>query len=151
MKKVYFKKLDPRAKLPEYMTPQSAGMDLSIILDVDNLIIKPHHLSMLRTGLAIGMPNNMEAQIRPRSGLSLKYPNYIANSPGTIDSDYTGEITIPFINNTSELALLWGGERIAQIIFSRVVHAEILETDELKNTLRSAGGFGHTGLLGGRA
>ena len=145
MRKVHFKKLDPRAKIPKYMTPHSAGMDLSIILD-EELWTTPGNLYLLRTGLVMEMPHNMEAQIRPRSGLSMKLPNYIANSPGTIDSDYRGEIKIPFVNNIDRGYLLKSGDRIAQIIFSRVVHAEIIETDKLNNTERSDGGFGHTGL-----
>jgi dUTP pyrophosphatase len=128
------------------MTPQSAGMDLHIILDGQTLWINPGEIKLIRTGLAVEMPQTMEAQVRPRSGLSLKYPNYISNSPGTIDSDYRGEIKIMFVNNTSKIATLGHEERIAQIIFSRVVHAEIEETTILKNTLRSTGGFGHTGL-----
>jgi dUTP pyrophosphatase len=146
MKKVYFKKLDPRATIPQYMTPNSAGMDLSIILNED-LYIPPEEVRLLRTGLAVVIPHNMEGQIRPRSGLSMSYPNYIANSPGTIDSDYRGEIKIPFVNNTRRLIILGHGERIAQIIFSRVVHADISEIEEFEtNTMRSDGGFGHTGL-----
>jgi len=147
MKKVYFKKLDPRAKIPEYMTPQSAGMDLTIILDKPMTIIEPGEIAMLSTGLAIEMPHSIEAQIRPRSGLSIKYPNYIANSPGTVDPDFRGEIKIIFVNNARKMAVLKHGDRIAQIIFSRVIHADILEVEEFKtNTIRSAGGFGHTGI-----
>ena len=145
MKKVFFKKLDPRAQIPEYMTPNSAGMDIRIILDGKDLWLQPAELKMLHTGLAIEMPHNMEAQVRPRSGLSLKYPNYLANSPGTIDSDYRGEVMIPFINNTHSTAVLHDGDRVAQIIFSRVVHVDINETDTLSNTMRNTGGFGHTG------
>lgn len=148
MKIVKFKKLDPRAEIPQYMTPQSAGMDLHIILD-ENLIVDPGEVHLLNTGLAMQMDKRMEAQIRPRSGLALKYPNYIANSPGTIDSDYRGEIKIPFVNNTRYMAVLAHGERIAQIIFSRVLHVEIQETDILTDTIRNTGGFGHTGLTGG--
>lgn len=145
MKKVFFKKMHPDAQIPEYMTPNSAGMDLTIILD-EELWIRNGDLKLLRTGLAIEMPHNMEAQIRPRSGLSLRYPNYLANSPGTIDSDYRGEIKIPFINNAQHTAVLRTGERIAQIIFSRVAHIVIEEVYELSNTMRDAGGFGHTGI-----
>jgi dUTP pyrophosphatase len=145
MKKVLFKKLDPRAQIPEYMTPNSAGMDIRIILDED-LWLRHGELKMLHTGLAIEMPHNMEAQVRPRSGLSLKYPNYLANSPGTIDSDYRGEIMIPFINNIHNTAVLHDGDRVVQIIFSRVVHVDINETDTLSNTMRDTGGFGHTGI-----
>jgi dUTP pyrophosphatase len=147
MKKVLFKKLNPRATIPQYATPHSAGMDLTLVLhpDLQDLWIVNGDIQMLSTGLAIEMPNNMEAQIRPRSGLSLKFPNYLVNSPGTIDADYRGEIMIPFINNARHTAVLSHGERIAQIIFSRVVHAEIIETDILTNTKRDTGGFGHTG------
>ena len=146
MKKIYFKKLDPRAIIPKYATPNSAGMDLHVLLIDGERWIWNNGVVLLGTGLAVQMPRNMEAQIRPRSGLSLKFPNYLANSPGTIDSDYRGEIMIPFINTTQHSAVLHDGDRIAQIIFSRVVHAEILETDELTNTQRGTGGFGHTGL-----
>lgn len=145
MKKVFFKKLDPRAQIPEYMTPNSAGMDIRIILHED-LWLRNGELKMLHTGLAIEMPHNLEAQVRPRSGLSLKYPNYLANSPGTIDSDYRGEVMIPFINNSHSSAILHDGDRIAQIIFSRVVHVDIDETDKISNTMRNTGGFGHTGI-----
>jgi len=145
MKKIFFKKLDPRAQIPEYMTPNSAGMDITVILD-EEVWIRTGKLFMLSTGLAVEMPHNIEAQVRPRSGLSLKYPNYLANSPGTIDSDYRGEIKIPFINNSPRSAIISNGDRIAQIIFARVVHVDINETDKLSNTMRSAGGFGHTGL-----
>jgi dUTP pyrophosphatase len=145
MKKVFFKKLHPKAKLPEYMTPNSAGMDLTIILD-EPLIIDPGEIKLLSTGLAMEMPHNLEAQIRPRSGLSLKWPNYLANSPGTIDSDYRGEIKIPFVNNTSSMAVLGDGDRMAQMIFSRVVHIDVNETGEFTKTMRGEGGFGHTGI-----
>jgi dUTP pyrophosphatase len=146
MKKIFFKKLDPRATIPKYMTPHAAGMDLQVILDSD-MWVRPRQVFMFKTGLAMEMPHNMEAQIRPRSGLSLKYPNYLANSPGTIDSDYRGEIMIPFINNTNATAVIQHGTRIAQMIFSRVVHVDIQETTkQLTNTQRNDGGFGHTGL-----
>ena len=127
------------------MTPQSAGMDLTIILD-KTITINPGEVRILNTGLSIQMPHNMEAQMRPRSGLSLKYPNYIANSPGTIDADYRGEIMIPFVNHTQMFALIEHGMRIAQIIFSRVVHIKITEVEELSQTKRGSGGYGHTGI-----
>jgi dUTP pyrophosphatase len=147
MKNVYFKKLDPQAQIPEYQTPNSAGMDLHVLLlDDDKWIRNSDGVVLLNTGLAVQMPHNMEAQVRPRSGLSLKFPNYLANSPGTIDSDYRGEIMIPFLNTTTHTAVICNGQRIAQIIFSRVVHANIEETDTFTNTMRGAGGFGHTGL-----
>ena len=145
MKKVSFKKLDPRAKIPQYMTPYSAGLDLCIILDEPKNVF-PGEIVILSTGLALEMDRMTEGQVRPRSGLSLTYPNYLANSPGTIDSDYRGEIKIPFVNNTNFMAILNHGDRIAQLIFSRVYHVEIKEVEELSKTLRDTGGFGHTGL-----
>lgn len=145
MKTVYFKKLDPRAIIPQYATSHSAGMDLYILLDKP-VIIDPGEVKLLSTGLAIQMAPKMEAQIRPRSGLSLKYPNYLANSPGTIDSDYRGEIKIPFVNMTSKMAILGHHDRVAQIIFSRLLTIEIEEKEELDDTKRSDGGFGHTGM-----
>jgi dUTP pyrophosphatase len=90
----------------------------------------------------------MEAQIRPRSGLSLRYPNYIANSPGTIDADFRGEIQIMFINNTDDVAILKHGQRLAQLVFCSLslTKPRIIETDKLTETERGAGGYGHTGL-----
>lgn len=142
---ILFKKLDPRAKIPQYQTPGSSGMDISIILDED-LWASPKNVYMLKTGLSMQMPRNREAQIRPRSGLSLQLPNYIANSPATIDSDYRAEIKILFINNSTRTYVLRHGDRIAQIVFSRAIHVDIEEVEELSNTIRSEGGFGHTGL-----
>jgi dUTP pyrophosphatase len=147
MRIVKFKKLDPRAVIPHYMTPRSVGMDLCVIIDSSRpLMIDPGKVILLNTGLAMEMDENMEAQIRPRSGLSLRYPNYIANSPGTIDSDYRGEIKIPFVNNTKTIAIIGHEERIAQMIFSNVIRVDVQETDKLTDTTRSSGGFGHTGL-----
>ncbi len=145
MKTVYFKKLDSRAVIPQYATSHSAGMDLYIILNKP-LIIDPGEVILLSTGLAMQMAPKMEAQIRPRSGLSLKYPNYLANSPGTIDSDYRGEIKIPFVNNSATMAILGHHDRVAQMIFSRLLTIEIEEREELEDTQRSDGGFGHTGM-----
>ena len=143
--KVHFKKLDPRAKIPQYMTPQSAGVDLSIILDSD-LLVNPGQILTIQTGLSMEMPEHFEAQIRPRSGLSLKWPNYISNSPGTIDADFRGEIKIIFVNNTNTCITLTNGMRLAQMIFSKVEIPAIMEIDKLSNTERGDGGYGHTGM-----
>lgn len=140
---VKFKKLDPRATIPRYLTPYSVGMDITII---EYEIIDISEVKLLPTGLALEMPLHFEAQVRPRSGLSLKYPNYFANSIGTIDPDYRGQIMIPFVNNTDEIVRLEAGDRMAQIVFAEVSRPIIEEVDELTNTERGTGGFGHTGL-----
>lgn len=145
MTDIYFKKLDPRAKIPQYSTPGSSGMDLHIILDEEDDQVQPGEVKIFRTGFAIEMPKNTEAQIRPRSGLSLQYPNYIANSPATIDESFRGEIKIIFVNNSERTAIIKNKMRLAQIIFSKVIQASIKETNILSNTLRGSGGFGHTG------
>jgi dUTP pyrophosphatase len=92
------------------------------------------------------MPPNMEAQIRPRSGLAIKYPNYLVNSPGTVDADYRGQIHILFVNNTKEPIVISHGQRMAQMIISKVEKLTIIETDKLSNTERGDGGYGHTGI-----
>ena len=145
MKTVYFKKLDPRAIIPQYATSHSAGMDLYILLDKP-VIIDPGEVKLLSTGLAIQMAPKMEAQVRPRSGLSLKYPNYLANSPGTIDSDYRGEIKIILANFGQEPFIVEHGMRIAQMIFCKVYKGEFEIVQEIKETERNKGGFGHTGI-----
>lgn len=145
MDTVLFKKLDPRAQLPKFMTPQSAGMDLYTVLD-EELIINPKEVHMIPTGLSLEMPPTMKAQILPRSGLSIKYPNYLVNSPGLVDADYRGQIHILFVNNTDKTISIQNKMRLAQIVFSTVERPEIKEVDKLSNTERGAGGYGHTGL-----
>lgn len=100
---------------------------------------------MIPTGIAIALPANCEAQIRPRSGLALKHGLTLLNTPGTIDSDYRGEIKLIVINLGEEDYILKRGERIAQMVFAQVVHPEIVEVESLDQTDRGAGGFGHTG------
>jgi dUTP diphosphatase len=129
--------------LPVYMTDGSAGMDL--IADIDGeIVLAPMTRAMIATGIAIALPPGFEAQIRPRSGLALRHGFTMVNSPGTIDSDYRGEIQVIAINLGSEPVVVKRGERIAQMVVQRVLQAEWREVAELPASRRDAGGFGHT-------
>lgn len=129
--------------LPAYMTEGSAGMDL--LADIDGeLMLAPMARALIPTGIAIALPPGFEAQIRPRSGLALKHGFTMVNSPGTIDSDYRGEIQVIAINLGSEPVVVKRGERIAQMVVQRVIQAEWREVTELPDSERQAGGFGHT-------
>ncbi len=145
---IYLKKLNPEKDsdipVPEFMTPGSAGMDICAAIDND-LIIKPNEISLVPTGLAMGLPGNFEAQIRPRSGLAVKHGVTIINSPGTIDSDYRGEIKVALINHGSCEYTVKRGDRIAQMVIGWVYQGEIKVVDSLDETSRDSGGFGHTG------
>jgi len=128
---------------PAYMTAGSAGMDLLADIDGD-LMLAPMARALIPTGIAIALPQGFEAQIRPRSGLALKHGFTMVNSPGTIDSDYRGEIQVIAINLGSEPVVVKRGERIAQMVVQRVIQAEWREVTELPDSERQAGGFGHT-------
>jgi dUTP pyrophosphatase len=129
--------------LPVYMTDGSAGMDL--LADIDGeLVLAPMTRALIATGIAIALPPGFEAQIRPRSGLALRHGFTMVNSPGTIDSDYRGEVQVIAINLGSEPVVVKRGERIAQMVVQRVLQAEWREVTELPATRRDAGGFGHT-------
>ncbi len=130
--------------LPRYMTQGSAGLDLFAAID-NPMTIPAGRVCLVPTGLAIAMPAELEAQIRPRSGLALKHGLTLLNTPGTIDADYRGEIKIIVINLGQEDFVLQRGERIAQMIFSRVEKPLLVEVEDLDETVRSDGGFGHTG------
>ncbi len=130
--------------LPQYATPQSAGMDLRAELK-EPLVIQPMERRLIPTGLRIALPEGYEAQIRPRSGLALKHGIAVLNSPGTIDADYRGEIGIILANLSQTPYTLQPGERIAQMVVARYERAEWEETDRLDSTERGEGGFGHTG------
>jgi len=130
--------------LPSYMTSGSSGMDVYAAVDGE-LRLSPGEITLVPTGIALSIPEGYEAQVRPRSGLALKYGITLVNSPGTIDADYRGEIKLIVINLGSEDYILKRGERIAQIVFSRVEKAELKEIDMLDSTDRGQGGFGHTG------
>lgn len=131
--------------LPTYQTAASAGMDLRANLDAD-IVLKPLERILVPTGLFVEIPDGYEAQIRPRSGLAIKKGITLLNSPGTIDADYRGEIKVILVNLSTEPFTICNGERIAQMIIAAYKKAEWVEVDELENTPRGAGGFGHTGV-----
>ena len=132
-------------ELPKYKTEGSAGMDLTACID-ENIILKPLERKLIKTSIAIALPNNYEAQVRPRSGLALKNGISVLNTPGTIDADYRGEIGVILINLSNENFVIERGMRIAQLVISPIVQAELVEVEELDETLRGQGGFGSTGV-----
>jgi len=136
---------ESRHALPAYETEASAGMDLRANL-TDPVLISSMERKLIPTGLFIELPVGFEAQVRPRSGLALKHGISILNSPGTIDSDYRGEIKILLINFSEVAFEIGDGDRIAQIIISRHEHINWEEVNILTDTVRGAGGYGHTGL-----
>ena len=131
--------------LPQYATPQSAGMDLRANLD-EPISLKPMERRLIPTGLHIALPAGYEAQVRPRSGLALKKGITVLNSPGTIDADYRGEIGVLLINLSQEAFIVNDGERIAQMIIARHEQGEFVAVEELDETERGEGGYGHTGV-----
>ncbi|SPD74938.1 Deoxyuridine 5'-triphosphate nucleotidohydrolase [uncultured Desulfobacterium sp.] len=131
--------------LPSYESEGSSGMDIRASVK-EPVVIGPGEIKFVQTGLALSVPPGFEAQIRPRSGLALRHGIGMVNSPGTIDSDYRGEIGIILINWGKEPFVVRKGDRIAQMIITRVCHAELIEVEDLDNTSRGAGGFGHTGI-----
>lgn len=130
--------------LPEYATPQSAGMDLRADIDKP-ILLKSLDRKLIPTGLYIALPEGYEAQIRPRSGLAIKHGITCLNSPGTIDADYRGNIGVELVNLSHEDYVVQPGERIAQMIINKVEHAVLFTVDTLDETERGEGGFGHTG------
>ncbi|WP_293475979.1 dUTP diphosphatase [Prevotella sp.] len=132
-------------QLPAYATPQSAGMDLRANIE-DPITLRPLERRIMPTGLYIALPEGYEAQVRPRSGLALKHGITVLNSPGTIDSDYRGEIGVLLINLSDTPFVINAGERIAQMVVARHEQAELIEVEELDDTERGAGGYGHTGV-----
>ena len=132
-------------QLPAYATPQSAGMDLRANIE-DPITLRPLERRIVPTGLYIALPEGYEAQVRPRSGLALKHGITVLNSPGTIDSDYRGEIGVLLINLSDTPFVINAGERIAQMVVARHKQAELIEVEELDDTERGAGGYGHTGV-----
>ncbi|MEA3279895.1 MAG: dUTP diphosphatase [Thermodesulfobacteriota bacterium] len=137
--------LDKDIPLPCYMTPQSAGMDICAAIEND-VVLKPGVIALIPTGFAMAIPEGFEAQIRPRSGLAAKYGIGLINSPGTIDSDYRGEIMLPVINLGKNAYTFHRGDRIAQMVIKRVYQARLKVVKQLDETDRNTGGFGHTGL-----
>jgi len=130
--------------LPGYSTEYSAGMDLRAFISED-IVLKPLQRVLVPTGLFIELPVGFEAQIRPRSGLALKYGISVLNTPGTIDADYRGEIGVILVNLSQDDFVIMNGERICQMIISKHETASWDEVEELEETVRGAGGFGHTG------
>ena len=131
--------------LPAYATPQSAGMDLRANLE-SPVVLQPMERRLIPTGLYIALPEGAEAQVRPRSGLALKHGITVLNSPGTIDADYRGEVGVLLVNLSQEPFTVNDGERIAQMIVARHEQADFELVEELDETLRGAGGYGHTGV-----
>ena len=134
-----------RHQLPEYATPQSAGVDLRANIE-SPIMLAPLQRTLFPTGLYIALPEGYEAQVRPRSGLAIKKGITVLNSPGTIDADYRGEICVILVNLSDTPFEITDGERIAQMVIARHEQAEWIETDTLDETERGAGGFGHTGV-----
>ena len=144
MIKILVKKFDKNIKLPAYKTPGSSGMDL--IAHVKNkMIINPGKTKTIPTGIAIAIPKNYEIQIRPRSGLAAKKGISVLNTPGTVDSDYRGEIKIILINFSKKPFVVKSGDRIAQMILSPIAKGKLKEVKILPSTVRGQGGFGSTG------
>ena len=142
---VLIKKLNNNSfELPKYQTEGSVGMDLSAFIEND-ILIKPNERELIPTGIAVSLPQNIEGQVRPRSGLSLKYGITVLNSPGTIDSDYRGEIKVILINHGNEDFLIKNNDRIAQLVFNEVVKVSFKEVKDLDQTSRNQKGFGSTG------
>ena len=130
--------------IPRYATPGSSGMDLTADVN-EEIILKPGDIKLISAGIYISMPEGYEAEIRPRSGLALKHGISLVNTPGTIDSDYRGLLSLIMINHGKESFQVKRGDRIAQMVIKEVTRAEIEIKDSLDDTLRAAGGFGHTG------
>lgn len=145
--KIFFKKKEgcEDLPLPRYATTGSSGMDL--VADVDqDMILKPGDIKLISAGIYISMPQGYEAEVRPRSGLALKHGISLVNTPGTIDSDYRGLVNIILINHGKEPFIVRRGDRIAQMVIKEVIRADIELVEELDKTVRSGGGFGHTGI-----
>lgn len=140
---IQIKKLNPNVRIPEYMTLLAAGMDICADLS-DPLLLLPGQRFLIPTGIAMAIPEGFEIQVRPRSGLAIKHGVSLVNTPGTIDADYRGEIKVILINHGSEAVHINAGDRIAQLVVAPVVRATLLEVEELDQTERGAGGFGHT-------
>ena len=144
MIKILIKRLSKEVSLPKYETSGSSGMDLSANIDA-KLNIEPGKTAIIPTGLALSIPTGFEVQIRPRSGLAAKQKISVLNTPGTIDSDYRGEIKVILINLSQESFKVEKGLRIAQMVVCPVVQAQLKEVSDLNETERGKGGFGSTG------
>ena len=144
MVRILVKKFDKNIKLPAYKTSGSSGMDLVAYIK-NKITINPGKTAMVPTGIAVAVPKNYEIQIRPRSGLAAKKSISVLNTPGTIDSDYRGEIKIILINLSKKLFVVKSGDRVAQMILCPVAKGKLWEVKNLPKTVRGKGGFGSTG------
>ena len=144
MAKVLIKKLDPTVELPAYKTEGASGMDLMALVK-EPINLKPNSSCLVPTGLAVAFSSDFEIQIRPRSGLAAKNSISVLNTPGTIDSDYRGEIKVILFNHGKSDFLINNKDRIAQMILTPVIKMDLEETNDLPETIRGEGGFGSTG------
>ncbi len=144
MVKVLVKKLHPKVKLPSYKTQGSSGMDLMAFIE-NSIKINPNSSALIPTGISVAIPNDVEIQIRPRSGLAAKSNISVLNTPGTIDSDYRGEIKVILFNHGTKEFIINKNDRIAQMILMPVLKVNFEEVSDLPETVRGSGGFGSTG------
>tara|TARA_B100001989_G_scaffold238674_1_gene202271 strand:- start:56 stop:499 length:444 start_codon:yes stop_codon:yes gene_type:complete len=144
MVKVQIKKLDPSVKLPTYKTDGASGMDLMAFIK-EPITVKPKTSELIPTGLSVAFSKNYEIQIRPRSGLAAKNNISVLNTPGTIDSDYRGELKVIIYNHGDENFIIQNEDRIAQMVLTPILKIELQETNTLTETIRGEGGFGSTG------
>ncbi len=146
---VQFCWLQPQAgidlQLPSYETTGSAGMDIMAAVE-EEVVIRPGEIALIPTGFGVAIPDGFEIQVRPRSGLAVKHGITLINSPGTIDSDYRGEVKVPLINHGNVEFRVQRGDRIAQMILAPVMQAKLEAVARLSETSRGTGGFGHTGV-----
>ena len=131
-------------ELPQYATGQSAGLDLRASI-AGEVCLEPHHVTLVPTGIFMELPDGYEAQVRPRSGLAFKHGVTVANAPGTIDPDYRGEVKVALVNLSTQPFVLQPGERIAQLVVARFERVQWQPVEQLSETSRGDGGFGHTG------
>lgn len=145
---VKFRRLRPLTEgdipLPGYMTPGASGMDVCAAVEGET-VLPPGEIRLIPTGFAVAVPAGHEAQIRPRSGLAVKYGIGIINAPGTIDADYRGEVMVALVNHGKQDYIVRRGDRIAQMVIQRVCRVRVACVTHLEETARNAGGFGHTG------
>ena len=144
MVKVLIKKLDPKVGIPSYKTKGASGMDLMAFVK-EKIVIKPQTSALIPTGLSVAFSEDYEIQIRPRSGLAAKNNISVLNTPGTIDSDYRGELKIIIFNHSKHDFVVNNNDRIAQMVLTPIAKMELEEANELPKTLRGEGGFGSTG------
>ena len=144
MVRVLIKKLDPKVAIPSYKTKGASGMDLMAFVK-EKIVIKPQTSALIPTGLSVAFSEDYEIQIRPRSGLAAKNNISVLNTPGTIDSDYRGELKIIIFNHSNHDFIVNNDDRVAQMVLTPIAKMELEEANELPKTLRGEGGFGSTG------